>query len=225
VLDLPTLSDDLLQQSRDKLKELDDKEGEKLKRDKVKNTLESFIVETKVKLEEEEYSQSTTDDEKTNIQTQLSGASDWLEYESDGAEVKLFSDKLSELKALTKALFERVKEHRERPEMLGALNNMLNISAMFYGGAVNASADDQVFTEVELQTLKKLIDDTKAWVETSAAEQNKMAKSESPKLTLKSIAEKMGALDREVKYMLNKARITPPKKKVVDTESTDKKEV
>jgi len=51
-----------------------------------------------------------------------------------------------------------------------------------------------------------------------------MAKSESPKLTLKSIAEKMGALDREVKYMLNKARITPPKKKVVDTESADKKE-
>ncbi len=95
---------------------------------------------------------------------------------------------------------------------------------MFFNGAKNVSEEDQIFSEVELNVLKKLIDDTKAWVDLNVEEQNKLAKSDSPKLTLKMIAEKMAALDREVKYLLNKARITPPKKKPIDKEN-DKKEV
>ena len=177
-------------------------------------------METRDKLEQDEYVSATTQDEKTNIQTQLSGASEWLEYESDGAETKLFNDKLADLRALTRDLFDRVREHRERPEILNSLKNFINMSGVFYGSAVNASTDDQVFTEVELQTLKKLIDDTKTWMDTSVEEQNKLPKSQAPKLTVKSVVEKIGALDREVKYLLNKARITPPKKKV-----SEKKEV
>lgn len=195
------------------------READKLLRDKAKNTLESFILETRDKLDQEEYSSSATDVEKETIQSQLGTASEWLEYESDSAETKLFSEKLTDLKSLTRNLFDRVREHRERPEALNALNNILNISEMFFNGANNVSADEQIFSEVELNVLKKLIDDTKSWIDISVEEQNKLSKSDSPKLTLKSIAEKIAALDREVKYLLNKARITPPKKKVVDKET------
>ncbi|XP_054166732.1 hypoxia up-regulated protein 1-like [Oppia nitens] len=220
LLDLPETDAEVLQQSRDKIKELDDKEADKLKRDKVKNTLESFILETRDKLDQEEYSSASTDTEKDTIQSKLSAESEWLEYESDGAETKVITDKLADLRSLTRALFDRVKEHRERPEALAAINNMLNISQMFYTGATNVSDDDQIFTEVELNTLKKLIDETKTWVDTSVHEQSKLAKHETPKLTLKSIAEKIAALDREVKYMLNKARITPPKRKPTEKPET-----
>jgi hypoxia up-regulated 1 len=200
------------------------READKLLREKAKNTLESFILETRDKLDQEEYSVSATDVEKEKIASQLGTTSEWLEYESDSAETNLFSDKLTELKALTRDLFDRVREHRERPEALNALNNMLNISEIFFNGAKNVSEEEQIFSEVELNVLKKLIDDTKAWVDLNVGEQNKLAKSDSPKLTLKMIAEKIASLDREVKYLLNKARITPPKKKPIDKES-DKKEV
>ena len=220
ILDLPEVTEDLLKESKEKLKELDKKETEKLNIEKAKNTLESFILETKDKLLSEEFESAATEDEKNNIQTQLSAASEWLEYESSGANAKQFNDKLSDLRKLTKDLFDRVREHRERPEAVAALKNMLNISEMFYGGAMNVSEEDQIFTDVELTTLNKLIVETKTWMITSEEDQDKLAKNETPKLTLKSIAEKIALLDREVKYMLNKARITPPKRK-----ATDKNEV
>ena len=186
-------------------------------RDKAKNTLESFILETRMKLEEEEYDSSATTEYKDKLQKELSTASEWLEYESDGADTKLFNERIADFKSLTRELFDRVREHRERPEAVAALKNMLNISQMFLIGAKNASEEDQIFTEVEVKTLEKLIDDTNIWLDTEVAAQQKLSKTEAPKLTLKSIAEKIAALDREVKYLLNKARVTPPKKKVNET--------
>lgn len=221
VLDFQPLTEDGLNESRNKLQQLDEKESEKLNRDKAKNTFESFILETRDRLEQKEYLTSATDEEKSSIESQLSAGSEWLEYESDGADTKLFNEKLSDLKGLTRALFDRVREHRERPEALAALNNMLNISEMFFNGAQNVSKEDQIFTDVELQTLNKLIDDTKAWVDSMSAQQNKLARSQTPKMTLKSIAEKIASLDREVKYLLNKARITPPKPRKVEVEDKD----
>lgn len=71
-----------------------------------------------------------------------------------------FKSKLSDLKKLTNDLFERIKEHRNRPEALKALKDMLNISRVFLASASNMSEDEQIFTEVELKTLENLISDT-----------------------------------------------------------------
>lgn len=43
-------------------------------------------------------------------------------------------------------------------------------------------------------------------------EQSKLPLSATPKLTIKSITDKMAALDREVKYLVNKAKYWKPKK-------------
>lgn len=44
-------------------------------------------------------------------------------------------------------------------------------------------------------------------------EQSKLPLSSPPKLTIKGITEKMAALDREVKYLVNKAKLWRPKQK------------
>lgn len=72
----------------------------------------------------------------------------------------MFKGKLSVLKELTRDLFERVREHRDRPEALKALTDMLNISGVFLGSARNMTEDTQIFTEVELNTMENLITDT-----------------------------------------------------------------
>lgn len=198
----------------------------KLKRDQSKNALESFIVETRHKLEQQEFAESVTDDERTKIETGLRTSSDWLEYESDGSEAGAFDEQIQKLQMITKEIFERVREHRERPEALSALRNILNISDMFHTNAINVSEDEQIFSQIELANLRKIIDDTQSWMEDAETEQAALPKNVNPnKLTLRAIAEKISALDREVKYLLNKARITPPKKKPIKVEEEEVKKV
>lgn len=114
-----------------------------------------------MKLYETEFEKATGEEERENIRKQLSDAGEWLEYEATDAKTEVLKDKLADLKSLTRDMFERVREHRERPEALKALKDMLNLSEVFLNGAKNVSEDNQVFTEVEINTLDKLIQDTK----------------------------------------------------------------
>jgi hypoxia up-regulated 1 len=57
----------------------------------------------------------------------------------------------------------RVKELKERPEALAALNGMLNQSSFFLDSIKNLSSveiEDKVFTDVEIEILEKLINET-----------------------------------------------------------------
>ncbi|RWS21999.1 hypothetical protein B4U80_06504 [Leptotrombidium deliense] len=219
ITDIPEQTAEEILVSEAKLKELNIKESEKLARDKIKNNLESFIHETKMKLFEKEYEDAVSEEEREKIQKDLSAASEWLEYESDAAETSVFRDKLTDLRATTRDMFDRVKEHRERPEALKTLTEMLNISSLFLNGAKNVSKEDQIFTEVELKTLDDLVTTTQKWMDESIAEQKKLPLNQTPKLLVKHIAEKIGLLDREIKYLINKAKFTPPKRK--ETKSED----
>lgn len=68
-----------------RLKDLDEHDRARLAKAKAKNSLESFIVETREKLYTDEYVKASTEVELTKIQKSLSEMSDWLEYESDDA--------------------------------------------------------------------------------------------------------------------------------------------
>ncbi|KPM10783.1 Sar s 28 (heat shock protein 70-like protein 7) [Sarcoptes scabiei] len=206
--------------SKTKLKALNKREMEKLERDRMKNALESFIHETLDKLNQEEYIVAVNDDERQKIETELKTVSEWLDYESDNAKADDYEQKLVKLNGITKDLFERVREHRSRPEMISSLENILNIADMFHLKAINVSETEQIFTEIEMKTLRKLIDETRVWINDSVKEQNVLPKSSPPLLTLANISDRIAAIDREMKYLLNKARITPGKKKTSESSKT-----
>ena len=65
-----------------RIKELKKKDEEKLKLEKAQNELESFIINTQEKLYEEEWEKCSTEENREEIRTKLSEASDWL-YEVD----------------------------------------------------------------------------------------------------------------------------------------------
>lgn len=75
---------------------------------------------------------------------------------------QVYIEKLRELKKPVKPLEFRVKEMQERPEALAALKSMLNHSEYFLTTAKNLSQtmEDPMFTEVEVTTLEKLINET-----------------------------------------------------------------
>jgi len=136
------------------------------------------------------------------------------------ADADAYETKLKDLQKLTKSLYLRVAEHRERPEAIAALRQVLNGSSTFLKDARNVTAakleaeENWVFTDVELSTLEKLIKETEQWMIKLEKEQAEQKLSEAPKLSIKSIGEKINILDREVKYLVNKAKIwRPPKTK------------
>merc|ERR1712025_1130124 len=140
------------------------------------------------------------------------GLSDWIdEVAGPYTEVDILKSKLDELKALTKDLFARVEEHVGRPEILEALNSMVNSSEHFLAKAKNdtesKAPEDAYFTANELELLEKKINETKTWIEEKMKVIEAQPMHEFPTVNNKLIAVQGMDLDREVKYLVNKAKI------------------
>ncbi|XP_074929666.1 hypoxia up-regulated protein 1 isoform X2 [Chelonoidis abingdonii] len=222
VRDVLDLLEEELKSSVKKLQDLTVRDLEKQEREKSANSLEAFIFETQDKLYQEEYQFVSTEEQRGEISRKLSEASNWMEEEGYRATTKELKEKLSELKKLCRSLFFRVEERRKWPDRLNALENLLNHSNIFLKGARMIPEADQIFTEVELSTLEKAINETVTWKNETLAEQNKLPPTEKPTLLSKDIELKIAALDREVQYLLNKAKFAKPRpKKEKNTTKTD----
>ncbi|KAG9351523.1 hypothetical protein JZ751_022774 [Albula glossodonta] len=202
-----------IESSKKKLQDLTDRDLEKQEREKALNSLEAFIFETQDKLYQEEYQAVVSEEEKEQISGKLSEASNWMDEDGYAASTKELKEKLLELKKTCKAMFFRVEERRKWPDRLAALDSMLNHSAFFLKSARLIPEDEQIFTEVELKTLEKVINETTTWKNETVAEQEKRASTERPVLLSKDIESKLALLDREVNYLLNKAKFVKPKPK------------
>ncbi|XP_041030297.1 hypoxia up-regulated protein 1 isoform X2 [Carcharodon carcharias] len=211
IQDLPDLSQEEMSQSQKKLQDLTDRDLQKHEREKMANSLEAFIFETQDKLYQDEYQAVSTQDERDQISAKLSEVSNWLDEDGYAATTQELKAKLSELRKMCKELFFKVEERRKWPDRLAALDSMLNHSTIFLKGARLIPEADQIFTEVELNTLEKVITETTTWKNETVKEQNKLPSTQKPILLSKEIEAKLALLDREVKYLLNKAKFAKPK--------------
>lgn len=191
-------------------------ERNKLRRENAVNALESHVIEAQQKLGEEEYSTCATEKQIEEITKMCSEISDWLYEDGIDAKVEVYEKKLEDLRKKTDEIFAKHWEHRERPDALKALDSMITGAQGFLESAKNVSKDPEksdVFTPKEIEDLEKAIKETKEWREKENAVQEKLAKNEAVKMTVKSITDKMAFLDREVKYMVNKIKRWRPKEK------------
>jgi hypoxia up-regulated 1 len=208
IMDLKPASKKHIKESLAKLKVLNDHDNLKKKRETALNSLESFVIDAKDKLYQEVWEDSVTEVEKEAITAKCTEISDWIDDEvMPDTELKLLEAKLTEIKVLTAPWFARVREHMDRPEVLEALDKMIGASLKFHDRAKDATGDDIFFTEVELQTLKEKIEEMKTWRDESVADQQKQPKNEMPKLTTNVLADKAMEMERELKYLVSKARI------------------
>ncbi|TRY72547.1 hypothetical protein TCAL_12730 [Tigriopus californicus] len=213
IVDLTPMSEELITESMAKLKALNDVDELKTAKETALNSLETFVIDVRDKLYQELWEKSSTEEEREKFSAKCSEISDWIDEEvSPDTELEPLETRLKELKDLTSSWFARVREHVDRPEALGALNQMMNTSHNFLGKAKNKTGEDGFFTEKELETLEKKIQDITKWRDDKLADQDLQPMSEMPKMTASSIAEKALELDREVKYLINKAKIAQAEK-------------
>merc|ERR1712179_634656 len=163
-------------------------------------------------MEEEEYMQASTETERETITTEVGKVSDWLDEEADmQTPIEEFTAKLKVLKDLAAPMFARVREHRERPEALENLRQSLNNSNTFLTksreNTEKTGGDEGLFKEKELDMLEKKIAEVEKWRDDKLAEQEATALSEMPKLTVSMINSKVGDLESEIQYLIQKAKM------------------
>ncbi|XP_030379485.1 hypoxia up-regulated protein 1 [Scaptodrosophila lebanonensis] len=224
----PPLSGAAYDSSQVKLQAINKAEEHRVRLESAFNALESHIIEVQQKLDEEQYGSCATDAEKEKLLSECSTLSEWLYEDHENPVPELYEDKLTQLKKLSNVFLARHWEHEERPEAIKALKGMIDGADKFLLTARNLTKDinpdKDVFTQVEIDTLIKVISETNEWVETEKAAQNKLKRNAEVRLTVKDITEKMALLDREVKYLVNKIKIWKPKAKPADKEKTKETE-
>lgn len=222
ILSVQSMSEKQLMESLAKIDALNEYDMQKNRREGALNALESFVFDAKQKLEsEEDYINAATSEEAEKIRKLCTEIFEWLDEDGFAADAATYESKLKELKDATRPVYVRVDELRKRPEAVAALESTLNGSRGFLLTIKNMTAaqppadpeEPPVFTLVEIETLERVINETEEWKDKMVAEQDKTPLTEPPKLTVKALVEKMALLDREVKYLVHKAKFWRPKKK------------
>ncbi|GFO47003.1 hypoxia up-regulated protein 1 [Plakobranchus ocellatus] len=220
IMDVQGFSEEKFKAAKQRLTDLRKADKAKVELEKAQNELEAFIFDAQDKLSQEIYEKCSTPEEKENMLQKLSEASDWL-YDQVDAKKSDYTEKLKSLKDLTKAVGKRVAELQERPKALEALRSALNQTTVFLATVKNLTSipgsealeGDSIFTPVEVETLEKIIVETRKWRDDTLKAQEKLKDSEDPVLLVDDVAQKISALDREMRYLINKAKNYKPKPK------------
>ncbi|XP_063538497.1 hypoxia up-regulated protein 1 [Cydia strobilella] len=225
VLVLQPLTQEQFKASKTKISELDAIDRKRAERESALNSLEAFVVDAQMKMDMKEFSECGTPEQIEEVKKLCSETSEWLYEDGYEAPTELYEEKLALIKEKTNTIFYKHWEHRERPDAIAALRSMLNTSNEFLKSAKNftqeVNPEKDMFTQVEITVLEKKIEETQAWLDKSIKEQNALKKNEEIKLTIDSVREKMGGLDREVKYLVNKMKIWRPKKPIKKENKTE----
>lgn len=148
-------------ETRTKLTTIKEKEKEKRKRAAAINALETFLFDLRDKLEQDEFVKCSKTDERDRVRAKLDEVDAWLSEADATVDTKEFQDKLAELKNVSRDVMFRINERKLRPKRLDELKEVLNKSMEFAETSKELVGDDKPLTEVEWNTLDKLISTVK----------------------------------------------------------------
>ncbi|VDD87993.1 unnamed protein product [Enterobius vermicularis] len=211
--DVNVLSDSEIQVAKKRLSEFASAEREKANREEAHNSLESLVYDVADKIEQEQMQIFITSDEKEAITKEIGRVRQWLEEEvGAGTSTDEFLKNKKIIEDLLRPIVFRIEEHNARPAMTAELLSLFNHSEIFVVLGRNLT-DSGVFTEVEISTLEKVLNETKIWWNEKNATQRKLKPTDTPAYTVEDMKEKMRALDRELRYLVNKMKYSKPKNK------------
>jgi len=133
---------------------------EKTRRETALNNLESYVIDAQQKFDSKEFSDAATDKEIEEIRKMCAEISEWLYEDGFTATAEVYEEKLMDLQKLTNDIYERVSEHRDRPEVFNGMVSLLQGSRLFLQNMRNLSLTSEVITSIEIETLEKMINET-----------------------------------------------------------------
>jgi len=212
-IDLPDLTTVKFDESVKKLKALEARDQAKKALEKARNNLESFISENREKMEDEEVQKISTTEEREKIGKDLTDAYNWFDEDGWDADETTLKKKLKGLKEAVKEINARISEAKERPKAIEAMLQSLNMSNLFSTAMLAVPDAKEIYSEKDLKDLEKIQTDTKTWFMTTWRKQNETSLDKNPVMLTKDIYSHQGKLDREIAYLVNKAKYYVPKPK------------
>ncbi|CAB4005469.1 hypoxia up-regulated 1-like, partial [Paramuricea clavata] len=220
IVDLQEMSSDRFTVAVNRLRNMKARDDAKIANARAKNSVESFLFETRDKLSDEEGETLMTEEEREKLETVLSEVSDWLDDEGLDTTEDVYKAKLKKLKEVSKDFYLRISELKNRPQALENLRRSLNLTGTFLKQIAGMKEKDEIFTNKDLEDVWKVLNETIEWLYTTEKKQNATKPSENPVLLVKDIIQKTGKLDRELMYLLNKAKYYVPKTKPADNSTS-----
>ncbi|GAM25962.1 hypothetical protein SAMD00019534_091370, partial [Acytostelium subglobosum LB1] len=188
-----------------------------------KNNLESFLYDTRDKLESEEYVECSTSEERASIVEELDIVSAWLSDAEDNGEddIAHYQNKLKHLKTKTSKIVHRVTQKAEIPSKLEELENLL---AKIKPTLANISVDFNITVE-ELKNATDKLEAIALWAKDRHAEYQVANFTKDLPFSTIEVQFKLFDLERLLKDLLKKKkRVTTPKPtKKPTTSSKDNK--
>uniref|UniRef100_H2YJQ0 Hypoxia up-regulated protein 1 n=1 Tax=Ciona savignyi TaxID=51511 RepID=H2YJQ0_CIOSA len=206
-----------------RLEALSAKDAWKLARETAINKLESYIYDKRDKLYQEEYEQALTNEEREAISTALSEASDWMDELEGEPGPEVFNEKRQQLKDIARPWLRRVKQRQDTIPLMEDLESSFNYSSHFLQAVLALPEEAQIYTPVEITTLGDLIKTSVDWKNETVKAEAALKPYEDPVLKPDDIKQKLMDLNREMQYLINKAKTAKPKKPKTSSKKNETK--
>jgi len=211
--DLADMEEEVFAASVKKLDALTARDYAKVALEKARNNLEAYISESREKLESDTIQAISSSKERESIEKLLTDTYNWFDEDGWEADEATLKKKLKALKEAMKEIHGRMAEAKERPKAINAMLQSLNLSSIFATAMLGVPDASEIYSEKDTKDLEKLMADTKTWFMDNWKKQNETSSEKNPVLLSKDIYAKQQKLDREVAYLLNKAKYHVPKPK------------
>ncbi|KAH8678138.1 Hsp70 protein-domain-containing protein [Xylariales sp. PMI_506] len=131
--------------SKDRIKAFEASDRARRQREEALNQLEGFTYKIRDLLDGESFIAASTEEERTALEEAASAASDWLYEDGVDASKDELKSRLKQLKDLVGPIEKRIKESKERPELVQSLKDALNQTTIFVETIGKQIADYEVF--------------------------------------------------------------------------------
>lgn len=220
-LDVEVPSDSETQSAKKRLSKFVEMEKKRAEREEAHNTLESLVYDVSDKLDQAHMQDFVTPEEKEAISKEIARIRVWLEDEADiNTSTEQFLENKKQIDNLLKPVIFRIDEEKYRPMVIADLLSLFNHSEIFVVLGKNLT-ESGMFTEVEISTLEKVLDEVKTWWKEKNATQMTLKPVDTPAYTVEDVKEKIRILDRELRYLVNKMKYSKPKAKKEEKQTSN----
>jgi len=187
---------------------LEDEELRRLNAE-AKNTLESFIIDTRDKLSSDEgVEQVSTEEEREGLRGDFEKAEDWLYEEGRDLLAAAYAAKKRELEKATSPLFLRVSELEARPRVVTQAKDAINWTQTILQ---TWAAERPEVTAEERAKVEGMCANFTEWLDGVSEKQDALAAHEPPAFLSREVTAKLEPIEKEVRRLIKKPKPKPPK--------------
>jgi len=175
-----------------------------------KNSLESFIIDTRDKLQEEGVAEVSTEEEREALRVQFDETEEWLYGDGVSVDAATYTKRQKSMQVLTQPIFSRFSELKARPEAVTKAREAVNWTLTILQ---TWATERPEVTEQERAKVEGMCTNFTSWLDDVEAKQAGLTLTDPPAFLSSAVASKLEVIELEVRKLIKKPKPKPPKVK------------